>query len=429
MSRGLRAGLRLARAERGQIGFERVCLDELLADDHRARQVWAYVARLDLSRLYGSIRSLTGGAGRPAIDPAILVSLWLYATLEGVGSARQLERVCERDLAYRWILGGVKVGHKTLSDFRSAAAPVLDDLLSRSVAALAAAGVVDLDCVAVDGLRVRAAAGKNSFHGSERLSALHALACQKVARLRAELEEDPAASEQRGQRRGLQAAEERQRRIEQAQQAQDEIAAQRAKEAEEQRRKQPAKKREPRASTTDPQARTMRMPDGGYRPGYNLQIKTDVGSGVILGVGVSNNASDRGQLGPAMEEMEKRYGQRPKQALADGGFNGKADIEALHQPENGAIEVFCPLPRNRKGEVKPPRPKDGPGVHAWHARMNSQAGQALYAQRFATERPHADMRNRGLTRLLVRGIDKVRAVALWHAHAYNFLATMRLCPA
>jgi transposase len=428
MSAGKRAGLRLARAERRQVGFEVTSLDELLVEDHRARQVWIYVEQMDLSGLYAPIRSLAGRAGRPAIDPAVLMALWLYATLEGVGSARQLERLCRRDLAYRWLLGGIEVSHKTLSDFRSEAGPVLDDLLSGSVASLVAAEVVDLDCVAVDGLRVRAAAGKNSFHGSDRLAQLHDLACQKVAQLRAELEEDPAASERRGQARRLQAGEDRRRRIELAQQAQAEIAARRAAEAKEQRRKKPAKTREPRASTTDPQARTMRMADGGYRPGYNIQVKTALRSGLVVGVAVSNNASDRGQLGPAMDELHRRYGRRPKQVLSDGGFNGKADIEALHKPENGAIEVFCPLPRGKDAEVKPPKPKDGPGVRAWYQRMMSEPGQAFYQKRFATERPHADMRNRGLNRLLVRGIDKAKAVVLWHVHAYNFLTIARLCP-
>ncbi|TWT15560.1 IS1182 family transposase [Reyranella sp. CPCC 100927] len=426
MAQGRKAGLRLAMAERSQIEWQMACLDELLPQDHRARQVWMYVEGLDLSGLYEAVGSVSGEAGRPAIDPAILVALWLYATLEDVGSARQVARLCERDIAYRWVLGGVGVSHKTLSDFRVDAGAVLDDLLSRSVAALVAADVMDLQCVAVDGVRLRASAGASSFRSKQRLGQLHDLACQKVAALRAELDSDPAASDRRGQRRRLQAAADRQRRIEQAQQAQAEIEAQRAAEAKQQRRKKPANKREPRASTSDPQARVMKMADGGFRPGFNAQFKTAVGNALIVGVSVDNNGSDRGRLGATVVEIEQRYGLRPQQVLADSGYDSKADIAALHEPGNGAIEVFCPLPRDRRGQVRSPCAKDGTGVLAWHQRMNSDDGRALYRQRFATERPHADMRNRGLTRVLVRGIKKVTAVVLWHVHAYNFLTISRL---
>jgi transposase len=409
-----------------QIEWQMACLNELLPEDHRARQVWEYVEALDLSSLYDVIASVEGRAGRPGIDPAILMTLWLYATLEDVGSARHLARLCERDIAYRWILGGVRVGHKTLSDFRVAAGPVLDDLLSRSVAALVSAGVVELRCVAVDGVRLRANAGASSFRRKKRLGRLHELACEKVAALRSELDSDPGASDRRGEGRRRWAAQDRQRRIAAAQQALAEIEAQRAAEAKAQRRKAPANKREPRASTTDAQARIIKMPCGGFRPGFNVHVKTEVESGLVIGVSVDNNASDRGRLGAAAAEIEQRYGTRPPRMLADSGFDSKTDIAALHRPENGAIEVFCPLPCDRTGKVRPPRPKDGPDVLAWHRRMHSAEGKALYGRRFATERPHADMRNRGLTRVLVRGFEKVKAVVLWHVHAYNFLTISRL---
>ena len=426
MALGQKVGLRLAQAERSQVEWQMACLDELLPEDHRARQVWEYVESLDLSRLYNAIQSHEGGAGRPGVDPAILVALWLYATLEDVGSARQLARLCTRDISYRWILGGVTASHKTLSDFRVEAGVVLDELLSRSVAALVSSGVVDLQCVAVDGMRLRASAGASSFHRKKRLDQLHDLACEKVTKLRAELDSDPGASDRRGQARRIQAAQDRKRRIEEAQQALAEIEAQRAAEAKEQRRKEPANKREPRASTSDAQARVMKMPDGGFRPGFNALFKTAVDSGLIIGMSVDNNGSDRGRLGATVAEIEQRYGLRPQQVLADGGFDSKTEIAALHEPENGTIEVFCPLPCDRDGQVRPPLAKDGPGVLAWHQRMNSDDGKALYRQRFATERPHADMRNRGLTRVLVRGIEKVKAVVLWHVHAYNFLTISRL---
>jgi transposase len=426
MALGRVSGLRLARAERSQVEWQMACLDELVPEDHRVRHVLAYVDRLDLSELYGAIGSKVGEPGRPAIDPALLVALWLYATLEDVGSARHLARLCERDVTYRWILGGVRVGHKTLSDFRVEAGAVLDKLLSGSVAALVSADVVDLSCIAVDSVRVRTSAGAGSFRRKHRLAELNELAAAKVAALRAELDSDPAASDRRGRARRRQAAEDRQRRVEQAQQALAEIEAGHAAAAKKQRRKKPANRHEPRASTSDPQARIIRMPDGGLRPGFNIQVKTEIQHGLIVGLSVGNNASDRGQLDPAVAEIAGRYGQRPKQLLADSGYDSKADIEAVYRPENGGVEVFCPLPCDKQDIPRRPQPKDGPGAVAWYRRMMSGEGAAMYHRRFATERPHADMRNRGLIRVMVRGIDKVKAIVLWHVHAYNFLTISRL---
>ncbi len=423
MAIGRSRNLRLDTAERRQMGFEMVCLDDLLVADHPARQVWDYVERLDLSRLYGEVRSTSDSVGRPAIDPAILMALWLYATLEGVGSARLLDRLCERDLAYRWLLGGVSVNYHTLADFRTEAGEFLDELLSSSMASLIAAGTVDVDSLAVDGLRVRASAGSSSFRSGERLAELHKAATETVRRLRQEVEEDPGSAERRLKARRLAAAQDRARRLEDARRAHREIEERRQDEAREQRRKEPRHKdKKTRASTTDPQARVMKMADGGFRPAYNIQIKTAANGAHIVGISVSTNGSDRGQLRPAVEEIKRRYGVKPSRVLADGGFDGKDDIEHLHGEK---IEVFTPLPNTGKGDPTEPRPSDGPGVIAWRQRMASEQGRKTYRRRFATERPHAHMRNHGLQRLLVRGIDKVKAVMLWHVHAFNFLQLTR----
>jgi len=426
MSIGRRAGLRLATADRGQVTFEMSCLDDLLSEDHRARQVWGYVEGLDLSGLYGSIKSVSGGAGRRGIDPAVLMTLWLYATLEDVGSARQLARLCQRDHSYRWILGSLKVSHKTLSDFRVDAGAVLDELLSTCVAALIAGKVIEAESLAVDGMRLRANAGASSFRSKEKLAELDELARAKVAKLRQELESDPAASDRRRQERQERAATDRQRRIAEAREAQAEIEAQRAARDKEQRRKTPSARTKARASPTDPQARLMKMGDGGYRPAFNVQVTTDVASRMVVGVSVNNNASDRGQLEPAIARFEADYGKRPQQVLADSGYDAKADIEALSRPENEPVEVICPWPGSAKGNASAPRPKDSQAIKDWYDRMMSERGKQLYKQRISTELPHADMRNRGLSRVLVRGMAKVKAVVLWHVHAYNFLIVSRL---
>jgi transposase len=426
MAKGRPAGLRLETAERRQKQWDESCLDDLLGPEHLARQVWDYVEGLDLSALYERVRTTVSSSGRPAIDPAILMSLWLYATLDGVGSARLLDRLCTSEAAYRWLCGGVGVNYHTLSDFRSAAGALLDDLLSQSVAGLIAAGLVDVSTVAVDGIRVRASAGAGSFRRGERLEALYEAAKAAVEQLRTEVEEDPGSATRRRTARRQAVAADRLRRLEAARAAHAEIEQRRLKEAAEQRRKNKQNGKPVRASTSDPQARVMKMANGGFRPAYNVQIMTAAKGAHIIGVAVTNVGSDHGLLGPAVDEIERRYGVKPERALADGGYHSKADIERLH---GQATEVFCPLPDNTKGDPAAPRREDGPGVIAWRQRMASEEGQAIYKRRFATERPHAHMRNHGLQRLLVRGADKVKAVMLWHVHAFNFLQERRLKPA
>ena len=423
MARGKPGGLRLETAERGQVEFQQGSLDELLSLDHRARQVWDYVERFDLGVLYGRVRTTVQSTGRPAIDPAILMSLWLYGTLEGVGSARLLDRLCKSDAAYRWLCGGVSVNYHTLSDFRSEAGPVLDELLSRSMVGLIASGLVDVQTVAVDGLRVRASAGSGSFRSGERLSELYRAAKEAVDRLRAEVEEDPGSADRRTKARRRAVAEDRLRRLEEAQQVHAKIEDRREQADRKQRRKKPRDDKPVRASTSDPQARVMKMGDGGYRPAYNVQFTTAAEGAHIIGVAVTDQGTDHGLLKPALDEVERRYGIKPGQALADGGYYSKADIEALHATK---IELFSPLPHAAKGDPAAPHGGDEAGTLAWRQRMATEQGQAIYKRRFATERPHAHMRNRGLQRLLVRGADKVKAVVLWHVHAFNFLQGRRL---
>jgi transposase len=423
MAIGKLAGLRLDTAERSQKKWDESCLDDLLGPEHMARQVWAYVEGLDLSVFYKQVRTTVRSSGRSAIDPAILMSLWLYATLDGVGSARLLDRLCRSEAAYRWLCGGVGVNYHTLSDFRIEAGEFLDDLLSKSVAGLIEAGLIDVSTVAVDGVRVRASAGSGSFRRGERLGQLYEAARQTVEKLRTEVAEDPGSAQRRRAVRRQAAAQDRLRRLEEARAAQAEIEQHRQQQDASQRRKKPRNAKPARASTSDAQARVMKMADGGYRPAYNPQIKTTPSGAHIIGLSVTNIGSDQGLLEPALAEIEQRYGVRPGRVLADGGYSSKDDIEALHAE---GIELFCPLPNNTKGDPAAPRRGDGPGALAWRKRMATPQGQATYRQRFATERPHAHMRTHGLQRLLVRGADKVKAVMLWHVHAFNFRQFKRM---
>ena len=245
-----------------------------------------------------------------------------------------------------------------------------------------------------------------------------------VRKLRAEIEEDPAASERRIKARQLAAAEDRARRLAKARKAHTKIEERRDEQAIKQRRKKERDDHDPaRASISDPEARIMRMGDGSYRPAYNVQFTTTVEDSHIVGVRVVDSGADYGLLEPAIDEVAERYEAKPERVLADGGYFSKADIETLHDRE---IELFCPLPTNTKGDPAIPKRNDGPGTITWRQRMTTPQAQALYRRRFATERPHAHMRNHGLRKLVVRGIEKVKAVVLWHVHAFNFLQFKRL---
>jgi hypothetical protein len=190
---------------------------------------------------------------------------------------------------------------------------------------------------------------------------------------------------------------------------------------------QTKKQKEPRASTTDPEARVMKMPDGGFRPGYNGQLIAEPQSGVILGVAVDTSGSDRGWVKPMVEQVKERFGQAPKELLVDGGFSNAADIEWAAQPENGAIAVFMAPTKNKHGtDPYQPRDDDGPGVAAWRVRMASVAGQMIYRLRATHECINAHLRQRGLYQVTVRGAAKVRTILLWHALAHNLARTCAL---
>jgi len=405
-------GLRLRTAERGQVELRCAALDDLIAADHRVRLVWAFVEGLDVTPLLAGVRSYVGATGAPATDPRILLALWLFATLEGVGSARQIDRLVERDLAYQWIAGGVRVNYHTLADFRSQAGDFLDDVLSRSVAALVKGGVVDLSCVAVDSLRVRASAGRGSFRRGATLAGLEALARERVAALKS-APDGGTARQRAAQER---AARERTDKLAAALAAVRAIEAARVAEDAAKRRRTPKTRAEARASTTDGEARMVCLARGEMAPGYNVQVKTDPRAGVVVGLAVSAATSDRGQLAPAMAEIERRHGRRPAVVLADEGYDSHGDIEAV---EAGGTAVHVSL--GKRPELKTVRRGDGEGVKAWKTRMASDAGKAAYRLRIMTEHPHAQMRNHGLRQMPVRGLRKVTAVALLFAVASNLL--------
>ena len=409
---------RVRTANRHQVVFRAAPLDALILQDHPARIVWDYVEGLDLAPLYDRIKSVERGPGRTPIDPKILMALWLYATVEGVGSARRLDELCREHSAFQWIAGDVSTNYHTLADFRTAHVELLDDLLTKSVATLIAEDLVDLNRVAQDGMRVRASAGAASFRRRPTLEEALAEAEAQIEALRSEVEEDPSAGNRREKAARERAARERAARIKQALDRLPELEA----------KKKPESKAQARCSTTDPEATVMKMADGGFRPAYNVQFATDTESQVIVGVDVLTTGSDAGQMTPMVEQIQARHGTVPPEYLVDGGFAQHDQIEALSAPEVGCT-VYAPVPKPKDPKVDrhAAKPSDGVAVAAWRVRMATEEAKAIYKDRASTaECVNALARGRGLLCFLVRGLIKVKAIALWQALAHNLLRGAKL---
>lgn len=402
---------------RNQVLIMQSDLDSLLPEDHQARTVWAFAEKADLSSLINGIRAVEGHAGRPCCDPRVLLALWVYATLDGVGSARAIEKLCQDHVAYQWICGGNPINYHTLSDFRSDGEELFDGLLMDGIASLRAQGLVTMNRVAHDGVRVRASAGQGSFHRGSSLEEFLKEARKQVEALKKEIDEDPAASDQRRKAARERAAKERKEKIEAALRQLPDLEKKRNRSGEERR-----------ASTTDPDARKMRMVDGGWRPAFNVQYSVDTQTSVIIGVGVNNQGSDGGQLLPAVQQIQQRHGICPKEVLADGGFVKKEDIESLQLPPYEA-KVYAPVPKPKvKGRsADQPYALETPEITRWRERMATPEAKEIYKQRGATvELVNAHARNRGLQQFPVRGLKKARAIALLFALAHNLVRTTKL---
>jgi transposase len=414
---------RLLEPVRNQLELRSMDIDSLIGEDHAARLIWAYVEQLDLRELEDAIKAREGRPGHPAITPRLLLALWLYATSDGVGSARALARLCESHDAYRWLVGGVSVNHHTLADFRVDHGELLDRLLTENVATLAACGLIDLNKLTQDGVRVRASAGAASYRRRERLEEHLARAHEVVEQLKREVHDDPAASSQRIRAARERAARERKERVAAAIKTLGEVEAQRER-RKKTNRKQTEKQKEPRASTTDPGVRVMKMADGGFRPAYNVQVVSIAGQQIVVGVKPSTVGSDRGLMRSMLEKIRECFERLPECHFADGGYAAAADIEWAHSE---GVAVYSPPTQSKHGtDPFQPRDDDGPGVLAWRNRMASDEGKAQYRQRAIGECIHARWRNWNLIRLNVRGEAKVMAAILWHALANNILQADRM---
>lgn len=418
---------RLNSPARNQIEILMRTLDDLLPQEHLARDIWKYVERLDLSLVLVKIQSVVGSAGRPAIDPKILLAVWLLATTKSIGSARLIEEYCREHIAFQWLCGGVSVNYHSISDFRSDHGDQLDNLLTQSVAILARTGCISLEEVSQDGIRVRASAGASSFRRQETLENYLMLAGFLVQDLKEETEKNPGACKTREAAAQKRAATERAQRIERALIELEEIRKGKKEAAKREQRKVKEDVLENvRASTTDPEARVMKMPCGGYRPAYNVQFATTNKGKAIVGVDVTKNGSDQKQTLDMIDQITSRYATTPDKWLQDAGYENQAELNKVGEKHKNC-KIYMPVKITKKNQDNPHerQPKDSEIAAEWRERMGTDEAKSIYKERAATaEFVNAQSRNKGLQQFLVRGTEKVTCVAFLYAIVQNMTITL-----
>lgn len=307
---------RVKAIDRSQTMFQVIDVEQLIEPDHPARAIWEFVGRLDLTRFYETIQAVEGRPGRQAWDPRLLISIWVYAYSRGISSGRELSRRCEYEPAFQWLAALGRINYHTLCDFRSTYDSELPELFAQVLGVLSSEGLVNLERVMHDGTKIKALASKSSFDRRERLQK-HLEAAQEQVEALKDWKEEESAGQKAARQRAVQ---ERQARVEQA-----------LKELDALEKSASAKRKdsEARVSHTDPQARVMKQPNGGFGPSYNVQLSTEAAHKVIVGAAVTQSGNDWSSLVPAMEEVEKNCGAKPRQVVVDAGFTTRNNVVEL----------------------------------------------------------------------------------------------------
>jgi transposase len=332
-----RPRVRRKEINRQQLLLRPVEVEKLVEADHPVRAIWELVGKRDLEPFYAGIEAVEGVAGRPVWDPQLLISLWVYAYKEGVSSAREIARLCEYHPAYQWLTGLEVVNYHTLADFRIEHQEALDQLFIDILGVLSHEGLITLERVMHDGTKVKACASDNSFHRKATLQDHLRLAREQVEQMGDPRSEELSQRVAKAQQRALR---EKQERLQEAIQVLGEMEASRSEASE---------KKDPRASSTDPDARVMMGAKGAYGPGYNVQISTDAEAKIIVGVGVTQAATDAEELEPAVKRIEANLGEKPKQMVVDGGLTNQGTLEAMEARE---VDLIGALPERRGGSEK-----------------------------------------------------------------------------
>lgn len=410
---------------RNQIEFVHASLDDLIPEDHQVRNIWNYIDQMDLSSILGKIKSTSGNPGRSATDPKIYLSLWIYAIIEGIGSARVIERYCSEHIIFKWLCGGVSVNAHSISDFRKNNSQEFDELIAVTIARLMQRDLVSLKRVSQDGMRVRAAAGSSSFRRKQTLKELLKTAKEQVSILNKELDEDPAKCLDRQKAAKKRAVEDRLKRVEQAIGEHKKTVSDKINAKKKQRKGLSQEEIDKtRTSTTDPTARKMKMGNGGFNPAYNFQLAVDTKSRFIIGNYITNTNHDFDELIPMFNRVKNQYKIIPEEWLVDQGYLEHNDIIKLQK--QGCKIFVNPRDKGKQGPFQP-RPEEDSELQEWRVRMSMEESKEIYKDRAATsEWANAGMRNRGLKNLLVRGIDSTTSVLGLHTLAHNILRAVNM---
>jgi transposase len=317
------------RVDRSQLSWGALDVEQLIPANHPARIIWDVSGRLDLSAFEQHSKSMEGSAGRPCWSPQVLVSIWVYAYSIGVASARAIERLMEHEPGMRWLAGNQVVNHHTLADFRVGDQGALENLFAEFLALMDQEGILDLSTILQDGTKVRTVAGRGSFHRrptlEKRLRKARKVMREldrKAAQEREPLEEKRAAAQRRAAREAVE-------RMEGVLKHFRDLES----------RTRPSKRAELRVSDSEPEARKMKQPDGGFAPSYNVQVSTEAQSRMIVSVGVTPAANDTQELIPAMERVQRTCGELPERVIADNGYATRANVEQTAQQ---GIELIAP---------------------------------------------------------------------------------------
>lgn len=467
--------------DRSQMVFRTVDIEQLIGLEHPARAIWELAGQLELSGFEAPIQSVEGGAGRPAWNPQLLISLWVLGYSRGISSARELARRCAFEPAFQWLTGLEEVNYHTLADFRSTHATALRGLFVQLLGVLSAQGLVELERVMHDGTKIKALAAKSSFQKQGQLQEHLALAQEQVEAL-GDWQADESARHKAARER---AAQQRKSRVEQALQQLEHLREDRG-----------SQRAELRVSYSDPEARKMRQADGGFAPSYNVQLSTDAKHKVIVGAALTQQGNDWGQLIAAVGQVRENCGRLPKQVVADAGYTTRQNVGALAdqgiefygslRPTNserlprGASAGFgpqafsyepqadvyrCPVGtllrhigrKKKQGAIEhryradrqacsacpfqapccgPDREKprervrieESAAVRSFRERMERPEARAIYRQRSeVAEFPNAWLKQKlGLRQFRLRGLVKVGLEVLWGCLTYNIQQWIRL---
>jgi transposase len=344
-----------------------ICVDELIPADHKARAIWELAGRLELERFAETVKTVAGSAGRPAWDPRLLVSVWVYAYSEGIGSAREIARLAQYEPGLQWLCGLAEINHHTLSDFRVEHKTALDDLFAEMLALLEKEELLSLERVMHDGTKIRAQAGSDTFRREKTVQDHLERARSVVAGMG-----DPREDRDRREAARERAARERFDRLERVAEELKKIQAE----------QKPAKRAEARVSLSEPEARLMKHGDNAIAPSYNVQISTDAKQKAVVGVHLSQSSSDAASLPEAVQQIENNLGRKPEQMVVDGGFTNRGSIEAMAEEKIDLIGSMWDPQERSAAAMKGLgiAVAYAPGRFVWDAQSNTlrcPAGQCL----------------------------------------------------